>query len=235
MLDIFSVSKNLIKKTLYCKVVDNGAHSDNSVVQLDINTEIIKHKNDKGSPKIFNCNEINEDPYLNKELNDRIKQLNTQNVSYTEFIEIILDSVKKTTLTNKHENKGWFNYSVFTLEENLQNQGLLLHQIRSTSVECEGLLKELKIIRVEAEDAVTSAKMLWFRKLDEDAHNMRFNPKLARKKINEISKRLSGNHFDPKTMRMSLTENKFTVNDEVLINLISSEFSIIIEKLMKIF
>ena len=59
--------------------------------------------------------------------------------------------------------------------------------------------------------------MLWFRKLAEDAHNIKFNPRLAWKKINEISKGLSGNHYDPKLTRMKLTTDKYVVNDEEII------------------
>ena len=77
----------------------------------------IKYKNEKKDP-----NEINKYPCLNKEFNDRIRKLTTENTTYTDFNENIPDSVKQISLTNKYKNKGWFNYSRSTLEDILKKR-----------------------------------------------------------------------------------------------------------------
>ena len=102
-----------------------------------------------------------------------------ENLSHADFNMIILESAKATSLITKYENKEWFNQSRSELEETLKNQDILLHKIRNTTTANYGLLKKLKEVRKEAQDAIATAKMLWHRKLAEDVHNMSFNPRVA--------------------------------------------------------
>ena len=98
-------------------------------------------------------------------------------IAFKVFFNMCLLHESRTSLTAKHESKGWFNYSRSALEVTLQKQDILIHAIRNTHTAFDELLRKLKAVREEAKDAIATEKMLWCRKLDEDAHNVSFNPR----------------------------------------------------------
>ena len=132
-------------------------------------------------------------------------------------------------MIDESENQDWFHFSRDTLTPTLESRNSVLHSIQSDDIAPSPRpLCHLKTLQHKVDKVVDIARTIWSCHLDEEIHNMPFNPKGDWVNTKGMMGGEMSHHTAPKLIQTRLPSESLAENDDENVIVFASHFQKVI-------